>query len=310
MDEREPGEAQRAIAALPTAQQERLSYIDFRLYFLGELRRADLADRFGTALAAATRDIAQYRELAPGNLELHQASKAYRLLPTFVPLFEHQPERVLTALSRGFGDGLATQLPLVRSEVSRHLSLPDVGVIAPLTRAIHRRKAVRVGYTSIDSGKTEREVVPHALVEAGLRWQVRVFDRRRSKFLDFVLTRIDSPVVLEDGVVQPHEAPEHDHQWTRLITLKLVPHPDHPRPEVVRMDYRMPGEELEVTVRASNAGYILREWNVDCSPDHRLLARDHPLWLPDPLMLYGADSLLIAPGYVDPRGDGRVLKAL
>jgi hypothetical protein len=41
--------------------RERLVFIDFRCTFLGELRRADLMQRFGIGSAAATRDIAQYR---------------------------------------------------------------------------------------------------------------------------------------------------------------------------------------------------------------------------------------------------------
>ena len=97
-------------------QRERLFHIDFKLYFLGELRRADVVERFETAPAGATRDIAQYREIAPENLELDSTTKTYRPTPEFVPLFEHQPQRVLTALSQGFGEGLGDQLqPMVRA---------------------------------------------------------------------------------------------------------------------------------------------------------------------------------------------------
>lgn len=91
---------------LTQAQRERLSHIDFKLFFLGELRRADVVGRFGTGPAAATRDIAQYREIAPGNLILDNVDKVYRPTESFVPLFDHSPQRVLTALSHGFGEGL------------------------------------------------------------------------------------------------------------------------------------------------------------------------------------------------------------
>ena len=36
---------------LSHAQRERLAYIDFRLYFMGEIGRPDLASRFGVAPA-------------------------------------------------------------------------------------------------------------------------------------------------------------------------------------------------------------------------------------------------------------------
>lgn len=135
---------------LARGQLERLSHIDFKLYFLGELRRADVVGRFGTGPAAATRDIAQYKEIAPENLVL-DTDKVYRPTADFVPLFEHPPQRVLTALSQGFGEGLSDKLkPMVRCEFPTALSVPKMPVLAPITRAIHRGKAVRLGYTSID----------------------------------------------------------------------------------------------------------------------------------------------------------------
>jgi len=104
-------------ARLPRAQLERLSFIDFRLYFLGELRRADVMNRFGTGPAGATRDIGTYREIAPRNLDFDTASKVYVPSQDFVPLFEHPAQRTLMALSRGFGQGFGDDLtPLVRCE--------------------------------------------------------------------------------------------------------------------------------------------------------------------------------------------------
>lgn len=55
-------------ASLGQAQRERLAYIDFHLYFLGEVSRADISSRFGVAPAGATRDLAVYREAAPKNI--------------------------------------------------------------------------------------------------------------------------------------------------------------------------------------------------------------------------------------------------
>ncbi|NMG28336.1 WYL domain-containing protein [Aromatoleum evansii] len=304
---------QRDLEHLPLVQRERLSHIDFKLYFLGELRRADVVERFETGPAGATRDIAQYREIAPENLELDPTTKVYRPTPAFTPLFEHSPQRVLTALSQGFGEGIGNQLqPMVRCEFPNALSLPKMSVLAPITRAINRGKAISLGYTSIESGKTQREIVPLALVDIGIRWHVRAFDRRSQQFRDFVFTRMANPTVLEDSPIAKEETVEHDVQWSRIIELELIPHPEHPRPEVVRMDYDMPDGVLKVKVRAANAGYMLRRWTVDCSPDHSLRGLEYALWLPDPLALYGASNASLAPGYKDPRPDGpnRTIKAL
>lgn len=301
----------RLLEGLTKTQLERLSHIDFKLYFLGELRRADVVDRFGTGPAAATRDIALYREIAPENLELGVSDKVYRPTPTFTPLFEHNPQRVLTALSQGFGQGLGEPLqPMVRSEIPNALSLPKMSILAPIARAIHRGKAVRMGYTSVESGYSEREIVPLALVDIGIRWHTRAFDRRRGQFRDFVLTRMDNPAVLEADVVQREETAEFDVQWSRIIELELVPHPNHPRPELVLRDYDFPDDGvLRVSVRAANAGYMLRRWTVDCSMDHHLKGLEYALWLKDPLVLYGASNAQLAPGYEAPRS-GREIQAL
>ncbi|NLY34823.1 MAG: WYL domain-containing protein [Alcaligenaceae bacterium] len=289
---------------LTQAQRERLSHIDFKLYFLGELRRADVVERFGTGPAAATRDIAQYREIAPENLALDNVDKVYRPTDSFVPLFDHAPQRVLTALSHGFGEGEGDVLrSMVRCEFPTALSLPKLSILAPITRAINRSKAVRLAYTSIESGRTEREIVPIALVDIGIRWHVRAFDRRRKEFRDFVLTRMESPVVLEDSLIGEEEQAEKDVQWNRIIDLELVPHPNHPRLEVVKMDYDMPEGVLHVKVRAANAGYMLRISTIDCSPDHSLEGLEYALWLKDPLVLYGASNARLAPGYRDPKSE-------
>lgn len=287
---------------LPLAQAERLAYIDFRVYFLGELRRSDLTERFQTGPAGATRDIAMYRSLAPENLDFDGTNKVYVPSATFEPLFQHSAGRVLTALSEGFGDGVhSAERPLVPCEFPIALSLPPVSVLAPITRAIHTRKAVRLQYRSRTSGLGKREVVPLALVNIGTRWHARVFDRKNQGFRDFVLTRMSNPQVLQDSPVRDEETAQADLQWSRIIELELVPHPGFESRDVVLMDYPMEDGVLKVRVRAANAGYMLQQWHVDCSPDHSLRGREHALWLRDPLSLYGSESAFLAPGYKDPK---------
>ena len=300
MENNQAHTTQPLLRALSRVQQERLSYIDFRLYFLGELRRTDMMERFGMAPAGATRDISQYRELAPCNLVLDNA-KVYRPTEEFEPLFEHAPQRVLTALSQGFGEGVGdTNHALIKCEVPAPLSQPKMAVLAPITRAIHLRKAVQIGYTSVESGRTEREIVPVALVSNYIRWHVRAFDRKHREFRNFVLTRIDSPKVISNGSISPEETAEADAQWSRIIELELGPHPGHKRPEAIMMDYGMPDGTLRIKVRAAHAGYLLRLWFVDCSPDHSLKGPEYALWLRDSLALYGASTAKLAPGYVEP----------
>jgi hypothetical protein len=289
------------LAALPKVQADRLAYIEFRLFFLGELRRQDVMDRFQTGPAGATRDIAMYKQLAPENLDFDSTAKVYRPASAFHPVFAHEPVRVLTALSQGFGE-VATdrQGPLVACEVPAQPGAPQIELLAAVSRAIHRRKPLRVTYFSNTSGRSDREVVPLALVNTGARWHVRAYDRKSQEFRDFVLTRFAKATLVEDGEVHGNETADKDVQWSRIIELELVPHPSVQRPEVVKMDYDMPGGVLKVRARAANIGYMLRLWSVDCSPDHSLVGPEYTLWLRDPLVLYGADSAHLAPGYKAP----------
>ena len=286
---------------LTQPQRDRLAFVELRVRFIGDIRRQDLVSRFGIQSAAATRDLAIYKELAPGNIDYDTKAKCYVLGEDFKPLFDFPPERVLSWLTQGFGDGEPSQLKAwVASEIPSRLTHPDLDVLACVSRAIHQECPIRVEYHSISSGQTERQIVPFALIDNGLRWHVRAFDRRSQEFRDFVITRIKGPVLLRDEEVQAHERGDQDIQWTRIVELELIPHPDQPRSEVTEMDYGMRDGVLRMKLRAATAGYILRKWSVDSSPDHSLRGPEYRLWLKNPLALYGVRNAVLAPGYRSP----------
>ena len=285
---------------LSQAQRERLAYIDFRLYFFGEIGRPDLTSRFGVAPAGATRDLALYREIAPKNIEFDGSSKVYRIGKQFQPIFDHAPQRVLSSLALGFGEGVnGVSQPLLPCESPTALSNPKMDVLAPVCRAIHAKRPVAIRYHSMSSGESKRVIVPFALVDTGLRWHVRAFDRKSGEFRDFVVTRIEAPTLLDEEP-QTNERPDNDIQWTRIVELDFVPHPRLSRPEIIRMDYGMKDGSIRMRVRAAVAGYMLLRWSVDCSPDHRLTDEQYRLWLSDPLALYGVENAKLAPGYQAP----------
>lgn len=293
---------QTAIEALSYSQRERLIFIEFRLYFLGDIGRQDLMQRFGVAPAVATRDFAHYRELFPDNINFDNKSKCYVLGKAFTPAFNHTAERVLTALSRGFGDSIGgSGDPLLSCELPKLLNQPSSAILAPITRAIHQQKVVSIDYTSHSSGLSTREIAPFALVNDGLRWHVRAFDRKRQTFLDFVITRILRSELIEDSPVFPQEQPSADIQWNRIVELDIVPHPNQEHPEIIENDYGMTEGVLHLKLRAAVAGYVLRQWIVDCSAEHKLEGKEYRLWLKNHLALYGVASAEFAPGYEAPK---------
>lgn len=286
---------------LAQPQRDRLAFVELRVRFIGEIRRQDLVIRFGIQSAAASRDLALYKELAPGNIDYDPKGKSYILGPDFQRVFDFPSERVLSWLTQGFGDGEPMLLKAwVASESPSRLTHPDLDVLASVTRAIHQESPISIEYHSISSGRTKREIVPFALIDNGLRWHVRGFDRKSREFRDFVITRIRHPTLMRGAEVQPHERSDQDIQWTRIVELEMVPHPDQPRPEITEMDYGMVRGSLRVKLRAATAGYILRQWSVDCSSDHSLNGPEFRLWLKDHLALYGVKNAVLAPGYCPP----------
>lgn len=287
-------------AELSAAQRQRLAYIEFRVWFYGEVSRKDVLERFEVATAAGTRDLALYRELAPLNVSYEH--KAYRYLPTFVPLFEHEVERVLAALTCGFGAGEPARggAP-VSHAVPGRLNQPQLEILATVTRAMQGGYALRLIYHSMKTGAGFREIVPHALVDSGLRWHVRAYDRTKGQFRDLVLTRMERVVPLPEATEKQFAAADEkavaDLQWNQWVTLHLEPHPAHPHPETIERDYGMQHGRLTVTLRAAVVGYVLRQWLVDCSQQARLRGPEFRLKLADIRQLDGVDNAVLAPGY-------------
>ncbi|MDO8932344.1 MAG: WYL domain-containing protein [Rhodocyclaceae bacterium] len=188
---------------------------------------------------------------------------------------------------------------MLQCEIPQSLNRPEVHILAPVTQAINRQKGVRITYHSFSSGRSEREIVPFALADNGLRWHVRAYCRSRQEFRDFVLTRIESSELLDDSSPEEHERASNDIQWSRIVELELVPHPGKRDHDVIALDYGMPPQEkvLRVRARAALAGYFLRQWSVDCSEKHCLTGPEVRLWLRNPLALYGISSASLAPGY-------------
>ena len=278
-------------------QRERLAFLELRAFFTGELRRGDIEGRFGIKPAAASRDLSLYREVAPDNLDYDQASRCYRPSAFFRPVNEFHSERVLAWLLQGFGDGLDLGLKQAAPcEGPGQFVQPDMEVLGTLTRSMCAKKAVRVSYLSLSSGPKQREIVPVALADNGLRWHVRSFDRERSRFSDFVLTRIAKAHEIEGDVAETELLPA-DEQWARMVDMELVAHPGIKQPKAVEADYGLTEGVLKVKARAALAGYVLRRWSVDSSLDHRLDPSSHHLWLRNPQALYGVESAALAPGF-------------
>jgi len=280
------------------SQKQRLAYIDFKLFFVGFVTRAEIVRHFEKGLTSASRDLNYYKELCPNNMTYDTKQKKYFQSDKFKPLFTHDARRTLIKLANNISDGFDaisdTSFPV---EAPSQLNIPDIFIVARLVQSILNQKPVSIIYTSLSSGSAAREIVPHRIVDNGLRWHVRAYDRKSNSFRDFVLTRI-SKVTIKEQLIESYEDKLEDHQWMRMMPLQLVAHPKNVKyPTAIELDYGMENKVLELNVRAALAGYLLRRWNVDCTEEASLESGEYQLWLRNRQTLYGAENLAIAPGY-------------
>jgi hypothetical protein len=290
-------DTKQAITLLSHAQQDRLAFIDFSLQYFGQVARTDLIQRFQTGLAASTRDFSTYKELAPDNLQLMHQTKRYHRCEQFKPLFKHNPEVILTSLSRGFGNGISSGVqPSDQCFDAVRLIHPDANIIASIMRAIHNKQAIKCSYVSVSSGESERAIVPHSIVNNGHRWHVRAYDRKTNKFRDFVCTRF-TKVSAISADIRVHEASAYDEQWQRMVTLCLIPHPSLSSSIAIELDYAMQEGKLILHLRAAIAAYVLRQWQVDCSVQHSLNSQGCQLALANLEVLSDIESVGLTLGH-------------
>ncbi len=281
------------------SQKQRLAYIDFKLLFVGFVTRIEIVTHFEKGLTSATKDLNLYKELCPENMDYNAKEKKYLQASNFKPLFKHDPRKTLVKLANQITDGFDAigdiEFPV---EAPSQLNIPDIFIVAKLVQAVINKKPVSIIYTSLSRGSAAREIVPHSIVDNGLRWHVRAFDRKTDSFRDFVLTRI-TKVTIKNTELVAGESQSEDHQWMRMMPLQIVPHPNNVKhPTAIALDYGMDGGVLNLNIRAALVGYLLRRWNVDCTADAELVGGEYQLWLKNRQTLFGAENLTIAPGYV------------
>lgn len=297
MQESDREMSQPTLDDMSQAQKERLFHIDFKLRFLGAVNRNDLVSRFGIKSAAATRDISLYKEIAAKNLLYDTRAKSYTQTDTFKSVFKYSSNQALSALCHGLGDDhVGINNALIVSETPTQLNVLNLDTLAAVTKAIHQNKALKIEYRSLSSGLSNREIIPFAVVDNGLRWHVRAYDQKRERFTDFVINRITKPKILE-GDIPVNQTKESDKQWNRIVEMHIAPHPNLKHPETIRAEYEMENNLLKIETRAAVAGYVLRKWNIDCSKKHILSGPEYHLWLQNTATLYGVENLSLAPGY-------------
>lgn len=256
--------------------EQRLEFIEFRLFWEGGINRSDIMNSFGVSVPQASNDLGQYQAFAPSNVVYDRSHKRYLPAGDFSPRFlSPDPDRYLSQL-RAVADGSLAPADSWIGTIPSHdvVRLPhrnvDPTVLRSLLAAVRGRKAVEVCYQSLSPGRPSanwRWLSPHSFVFDGHRWHVRAFCHADKEFADFLLPRFLKIRHTADALA----GPDADSVWNESTTVILKPHPrlNVDQRKVVAHDYGMKDERLTVQTRLALLYYFLKRMNLDFEEEKR-----------------------------------------
>lgn len=262
--------------------EQRLEFIEFRLYWEGGINRSDLTRYFGVSVPQASKDLSQYQALAPENVVYDRSQKRYFASASFTPRFlKPDASRYLSQL-RAVAEGalevdetwLASQPRLDAVELPhRHV---DPEVLRATLEAARAGTAIEIRYQSLSDARPSpiwRWISPHAFAFDGHRWHARAFCHIDRQFKDFLLSRFLK--TRETGPAAGSAAD--DAVWNEIISVAIKPHPmlSDDQQRVVAQDYGMRGGKLTVKVRLALLYYWLRRVGLDPRSPDRAAREQH-----------------------------------
>lgn len=259
-------------------QAERLAYIDLCIRYLGSITRAEIMSEFKVAPAAASKDLALYRELKPNNSRIDTSTKkTVIVIDSYSHLVSFSVHTALNLIQFGFSRSeLMRKMPMLPVEEVDPLYQPErlkEDQVAAVTRAIKNKCAILCTYGSKSGDHRVRTLFPHALFMDRKNWYFRAYDRNESEpelsgFKNFKLSRIFNVVQAFDITSTPME--QIDKEWnektTFIITFKS--HLDHEVIDEISREFSISGSVHSVTCRAALACYIKTNWKIDLLNDN------------------------------------------
>ena len=250
--------------------EQRLEFVDFRLYWEGGINRSDITDRFGVSIPQASKDLTLYATKAPGNLSYDKSAKRYVAASTFQAVFfVPDADRYLTQL-RSVADLTVKQEDTWLFNVTSAEVMPipnrrvDVNVLRSILSAIRRQRALKILYQSMNPQRPKpmwRWISPHALGNDGLRWHVRAYCQTDDKFTDFILSRcLDT-----EGDEERKMSATQDVDWREFFSVVLVPNRvlSKGQQDIIAQDYCMKKGQIAIPVRKALLYYFRKRLRLD-----------------------------------------------
>lgn len=254
--------------------EQRLEFIEFRLFWEGRVNRSDLMEQFGLSVNQASSDLNRYLALAPDNMAYDKSVRTYLRGPAFACRFRPPDAAHYLAQLRLVADDILEMRNCWIPDLPPHAAAPtpvrgvDPVTLRSVVAAIRRSEAIEVKYQSLSSPEPRwRWIAPHAIAFDGFRWHARAFCEDDACFKDFLLSRM----LDLRGARESDAASEKDHDWHSEVTLEIGPHPglSETQAKVIALDYGMRGGKAKIKVRRALLYYALRRLGLDTDPDAR-----------------------------------------
>ncbi len=137
--------------------EQRLEFIEFRLFWEGHVNRIDLMDQFGVSVNQASMDLNRYVGFAPDNMVYDKSARTYVRGPGFKPQFlEPDASRYLAQL-RSVADGILDREDSWIADLPPYAASPtpvrgvDPVTLRSVVGAIRRSEAIEVKYQSLSN---------------------------------------------------------------------------------------------------------------------------------------------------------------
>lgn len=251
-----------------------MTLLETSLVLLGRMNSNALTHRFGISRAQASKDLALYQKLRPGNLVYDRFVKNYVITDDFKPLLiKGTSDEIFSLLRAGMpADGpvvvLSGGIPPVDVLEPAPLRV-DACILSAICRAIHAKDKIELSYQALDHADPDcLHLAPHALVYNGFRWHVRAWNENTQSFLDYVLARIRSvPTKLGPAA----RMAEDDEAWQSIVTVRIAPHPGlaASQQQVIADDFGMMNGYVDIPVRAALIPYYLRLMRIGSGDERR-----------------------------------------
>jgi predicted DNA-binding transcriptional regulator YafY len=250
--------------------EQRLEFIEFRLFWEGGINRSDITGFFGVSVPQASKDLTQYQELAPDNVRYDRSEKRYFATELFRPRFlKPDADRYLAQLLFAADPALhgertwLTSPPSVDTMPVPHRRV-DIAVLRMILAAVRGQASVEVLYQSMNEQRPEplwRRISPHAFGSDGFRWHVRAFCHIDNRFKDFLLSRC----LEARSLGEPGARPEDDKQWVDFFDVELSPNPKigQNQRKIIAQDYGMRDDSIAIPVRRALLYYFRKRLRLD-----------------------------------------------